>query len=58
MWQDPIVKETRELRDQYAAQFNHDLDAIFADIKQRQEKSPRKKVSFPPRKAVIVKKCA
>lgn len=58
MWQDPIVKETRELRHQYAAQFNHDLDAIFADIRQRQEKTSRKKVSFPPRQAVIVKKCA
>ena len=38
MWQDPIIKETRELRHQYAAQFNHDLDAIFVDIKKRQEK--------------------
>ena len=41
MWQDPIIKETRELRHQYAAQFNHDLDAIFVDIKKRQEKSKR-----------------
>ncbi|WP_020560963.1 hypothetical protein [Thiofilum flexile] len=58
MWQDPIVKETRELRDQYAAQFNYDLDAIFADIRERQKKARRKKVSFPPRKAIIVKKSA
>lgn len=35
MWQDPIIKETRELRNQYAAQFKHDLDAIFQDIKTR-----------------------
>lgn len=55
MWQDPIVKETRELRDQYAAQFKHDLDAIFADIKQRQENSPRKKVSFPRVKRLLLK---
>jgi hypothetical protein len=46
MWQDPIIKETRELRHQYAAQFNHDLDAIFVDIKKRQEKSKRKFVYF------------
>ena len=58
MWQDPIIKETRELRNQYAAQFNHDLDAIFEDIKKRQEKSKRKQVSFAPRKAIIIKKCA
>jgi len=58
MWQDPIIKETRELRNQYAAQFNYDLDAIFEDIKNRQEKSKRKQVSFAPRKAIIIKKCA
>ena len=58
MWQDPIIKETRELRNQYAAQFKHDLDAIFEDIKTRQEKSTRKRVSFPPRKPAVIKKCA
>jgi len=58
MWQDPIIKETRELRNQYAAQFKHDLDAIFKDIKARQEKSTRNLVSFPPRKPAIIKKCA
>ncbi|MCK5197067.1 MAG: hypothetical protein KAR21_01875 [Spirochaetales bacterium] len=50
MWQDPIVKETRELRELYAAKFKHDLDAIFKDICNRQEKSERKSVSFPARK--------
>ena len=50
MWQDPIVKETRKLREEYAAQFNHDSDAIFNDIMLRQEKTQRKIVSFPPRR--------
>jgi hypothetical protein len=50
MWQDPIVKEIRRLREKYAAQFNHDLDAIFKDICDRQEKSGRKRVSFPAHK--------
>jgi hypothetical protein len=50
MWRDPIVKETRELRDQYAAKFKNDLDAIFEDILNRQEKSERKWVTFPSRK--------
>ena len=49
MWQDPIVKETRELREQYAMQFKHDLDAIFEDIRNRQKKSERKCVSFAAR---------
>ena len=47
MWQDPIVNETRKLREQYAKQFKHNLDAIFQDIRKRQEKSKRKRVSFP-----------
>ena len=33
MWQDPIVNETRKLREQYAKQFKHNLDAIFQDIR-------------------------
>lgn len=28
MFDDPIVAETRRLRDEYASQFNYDLDAI------------------------------
>jgi len=50
MWQDPIVEETRRLREQYAARLGHDLDAIFEDIRRRQQQSGRKRVSFPPRK--------
>jgi hypothetical protein len=50
MWKDPIVEETRQLREHYASQFHHDVDAIFQDILKRQAKSPDKLVSFPPRK--------
>ncbi len=50
MWQDPIVKETRKLREQYASKFKQDADAIFEDILKRQEKSERKRVAFPARK--------
>jgi len=50
MWHDPIVKETRELRERYAAQFKHDFDAIFQDIRKRQERSDRKRVALPPRR--------
>ena len=53
MWQDPIVKETRKLREKYANRFNHDPDAIFEDIRKRQlaagEKG-KKLISFPARK--------
>jgi len=33
MWTDPIVEETRRIRDEHARKFNYDLSAIFADIK-------------------------
>jgi hypothetical protein len=50
MWQDPIVKETRELRKEYASRFNNDADAIFEDILKRQKASEKKRFSFPSRK--------
>ena len=52
MWKDPIVEKTRKLREQYASQHNHDIDAIFEDIQQRQAKSDKRLVSFPPRKPI------
>ena len=50
MWQDPIVKETRDLRKQYADKFNNDAGSIFEDILKRQKESKRKRFSFQPRK--------
>ena len=52
MWQDPIVAETRALREQYASQFGHDTDAIFQDILRRQAMPGKVLVSFPPRKPI------
>jgi len=53
MWEDPIVKETRLLREQYAKQFGHNADAIFQDILRRQAASGKKLVSFEHRKPVL-----
>jgi len=36
---DPIIDEVRRVRDEHAARFNYDLDAIFRDIKQREQAS-------------------
>lgn len=52
MWQDPIVAETRALREQYASRFGHDGRAIFEDILRRQAASGRQLVTFPPRKPI------
>ena len=51
MWLDPIVEEIRQLRQSYAARFNHDLKAICRDLRERQKRGGRKVVSLPPRPA-------
>ena len=50
MWRDPIVEETRERRQKYASDLNHDMDAIFADIRLRQSMNPKKPIALPARK--------
>lgn len=34
MWTDPIVEETRRLREEYAAKHGHNVHAIVEDLKQ------------------------
>jgi hypothetical protein len=53
MWKDPIVTETRSLREQYANQFDHNADAIFQDILRRQAACGKKLVSFQHRAPVL-----
>ena len=36
MWEDPIVAEVHRTREMLAANFNFDIDAIFADMQKRQ----------------------
>jgi hypothetical protein len=50
MIDDPIVDEVRRIRDEYARQFNYDLDAICADLQRRQEQPGKTIVSFPPKR--------
>ena len=50
MWKDEIVEEVRKAREEYAAKFNHDIDAIYKDIKRREAESGREFVTFPPNK--------
>ncbi len=49
MSEDPIVTEVRRVRDEHAARFNYDLDAIYKDLKERERVSGRKYVRFEPR---------
>lgn len=51
---DPIVDEVWRIKDELAARFNYDLKAIYEHLKQRErereEKTGRKFVSYPPRR--------
>ncbi len=50
MWKDAIVEEVRRIRENHAAKFSYDLDAIYHDIKEKEKKSCRKVVSFSPKR--------
>jgi len=54
MWTDEIVESTRKAREEYAARFGFDLDAIYVDLKKQEEQSKRKVVSLLPKKPVLV----
>nr|VFK64935.1 MAG: hypothetical protein BECKUNK1418G_GA0071005_10545 [Candidatus Kentron sp. UNK]VFK71334.1 MAG: hypothetical protein BECKUNK1418H_GA0071006_10615 [Candidatus Kentron sp. UNK] len=49
MWQDPIVQETQRLREEYAARFKGNSDAMFQDVLMRQIDHKERLVSFKPR---------
>jgi hypothetical protein len=45
---DPIVEEIRRIRDEHAARFNYDLDAIFDDIERCGKEPGLPLVTLPP----------
>ena len=47
---DHIVEEVRRIRDEHAAQFNYDLDAIVADLKRSEAEREWPRASFAPRR--------
>ena len=49
---DPIIAELRAIRQEYAARFNYDVDAMFRDIRARPEASGREYVRLPSRRLV------
>ncbi len=48
---DKIVEEVRRAREDYARQFDFDLDAICRDLRRKQESSGVPVVSLPKRPA-------
>jgi hypothetical protein len=47
---DEIITELHQIRERYARQFNFDLNAMYADLREKQNKSGRVVVSFPPKR--------
>jgi hypothetical protein len=48
--EDHIVEEVRRIREEHAAQFDYDVDAIFDDLRRIEAESKRPRVSFGLRK--------
>jgi len=54
MWEDEIVEETRRLREEYAAKFCYDLEAIYEDLKEQEKQSRHKMVSLQPKEPISI----
>lgn len=50
MWEDPIVKETREAREELSARFNHDLAALCRYLREKEAEHPDRVVTLEPRR--------
>jgi hypothetical protein len=50
MFKDPIVEEVRAARQRHASRFANDLDAIVADLRQKERHLGRPVVSLTPKK--------
>ena len=49
---DPIIAELRSIRQAYAARFDYDVEAMFRDIRARQQTSGREYIRLPARRVV------
>ena len=58
MWEDPIVKETRERREELLKRFDDDLDALCAYLEELEKQSPKKAVTLPPRRPSTASKAS
>ena len=55
MKKDPIVEEVRKGRQEHAARFHYDLDAIAKDIRSREGKDNESVVTLPSRPKSVIK---
>ncbi|MBE9115135.1 hypothetical protein IQ249_04405 [Lusitaniella coriacea LEGE 07157] len=50
MWEDSILEELQQIREEHAKSFNYDFKAIFADWQKRQAASEKNLVSLQPKR--------
>ncbi|MEE8058413.1 MAG: hypothetical protein V3T17_11350 [Pseudomonadales bacterium] len=50
MWEDPIVKEVREIRDQLAAEYDYDVRKLCRYLQECERQEHRKIISMPSRR--------
>lgn len=55
MWQDPIVEEVREIREQQALAFGWDIWAMYVYLKELEKASEREVISFTPKPLMQIK---
>lgn len=47
MWKDEILEEIYEYREEYARSFDYNLDAIFRDLRKKQNAHQQRVVTLP-----------
>jgi hypothetical protein len=55
-WEDPIVKEVRDIRDRIAAEHHYDIRAIGRYYQHKQARAAHKLVTRPPRRPDMPKR--
>ena len=56
MWDDPVVQEVRKMREEHAARFDFNLQAIAEDLKKQQKHGSVKYVTLPSKKPIALPK--
>lgn len=55
MWKDPVVEEVRAVRDEYARQFDYDIESICRDLRAQEVQSGHDVVALPAKRIVPTK---
>ena len=50
MYKDPVVEEVRTVREEYARQFDYDIEAICRDLRAEEATCGHDVVSLPPKR--------